>query len=494
MSSSWAGSASSEASRHESHTVQVAGCELLNFCSNDHLGLAADPRIAEAFKAAVDRWGTGAPDASHLVCRHTCAHEELESNLADFTGRPRALLFSSGYGTNVGVINALLSVGDHAFQDRLNHTSLLDGGWISRATFSWYGHLDLEGLHRKLECVADSRSRKLIVSDGTFSMDGDQCLIHETIVIAHCHDAWVMIDDAHGMGVHGRQGIGLIDPQRYSTEDGPVLVGTLGKAFGTYGGFVAGDEALIETLIKNSRNYIYTTALPSAIAAATLESLTIARAEEWHRQRLEDLIQRFRSGALELGFELMNSQSPIQPLVVGNPGRTLAVSRALEKQGSLHGHSSSNGARRNLETQDHVDRGTPRGRCGPPSRSTPSRPPLPEAVRLMPSKPLFVTGTDTEVGKTFICIALLRVARAQGLHSSGFKPVATGCTLENGEWRSDDALELIEMAGSDLDYATINPVALEPAIAAHSALVQVGRRVSAAELRSPLSQDRFRRR
>ena len=314
--------------------VVVDGRRLLNFCSNDYLGLAGDPRVREAFKAAIARWGTGA-GASHLVCGHTAAHEALEFALAEFTGRPRTLLYSSGYGANVGVINALLSMGDFVFEDRLNHASLLDGGRISQATFLWFDHLDTVHLERELDAVADATGRKLIASDGTFSMDGDQCLLDDTIAIAKRHRAWIMIDDAHGMGVHGHQGVGLVDPQRYSTDEVPVLIGTLGKAFGTSGAFVAGDEGLIETLIQRSRNYIYTTAMPSALAAATLASLEIARAEEWRREHLARLIDRFRSGASTIGFSGTPSESPIQPLVVGDPARALAMSGALEERGFL---------------------------------------------------------------------------------------------------------------------------------------------------------------
>ena len=314
--------------------VVVDGRTLVNFCSNDYLGLAGDPRVAEAFKRGIDRWGTGS-GASHLICGHTAAHEELEEALAAFTGRPRALLYGSGYAANVGVINVLLSVGDYAFEDRLNHASLLDGGWISRATFTWFKHGDARDLNARLAGVASEATRKLIVSDGTFSMDGDTCPLDDIVALARRHGAWTMIDDAHGIGVHGTDGVGSIDPVRYSTTDVPVLVGTLGKALGTAGAFVAGDEALIETLIQRSRNYIFTTAMPSALAAATRQSLALARAESWRREHLAELIGRFRSGASQLGFELMPSTSPIQPLIVGDPRRTLALSRALEEAGFL---------------------------------------------------------------------------------------------------------------------------------------------------------------
>ena len=316
--------------------VTVDGRPLLNFCSNDYLGLAGDPRIAAAFKRGVDRWGTGA-GASHLICGHSAAHEELEEALAEFTGRPRALLYGSGYAANVGVINALLSVGDFVFEDRLNHASLLDGGWISRASFRWFEHRDTADLDAKLAAVRSQPTRKLIVSDGTFSMDGDPCRLDELVALARRHGAWTMIDDAHGMGVHGANGVGRVDPARYSTADVPVLVGTLGKAFGAAGAFVAGDEALVETLIQRSRNYIFTTAMPSALAVATLESLAIAQAEPGRREHLAALIARFRSGTRELGLKPMPSTSPIQPVVVGEAARALALSQALEERGLLIG-------------------------------------------------------------------------------------------------------------------------------------------------------------
>lgn len=316
--------------------VVIDGRPLLNFCSNDYLGLAGDSRIAAAFKRGIDRWGSGA-GASHLICGHSAAHEELEEALAEFTGRPRTLLFGSGYAANVGVINALLSVGDFVFEDRLNHASLLDGGWLSRATFCWFEHRDTADLDAKLAAARSQPTRKLIVSDGTFSMDGDPCPLDDLVGLAKHHGAWTMIDDAHGMGVHGTNGVGLVDPERYSTADVPVLVGTLGKAFGTAGAFVAGEEALVETLIQRSRNYIFTTAMPSALAVATLESLAVAQAEPGRREHLAALIARFRSGTRESGLKLMPSASPIQPVVVGDPGRTLALSRALAERGFLIG-------------------------------------------------------------------------------------------------------------------------------------------------------------
>jgi len=324
--------------------IIVDGRSLLNFCSNDYLGLAGDPRIRDAFKAGADAWGVGA-GASHLVCGHTAAHHELEAALADFTGRPRALLFSSGYAANMGIINALLGSRDRIFEDRLNHASLLDGGWISRADFNWFEHRDMVNLETALANSGESEShdpagarpdaRTLIVSDGTFSMDGDVCPLQDLVAVAGRCGAWLMIDDAHGFGVHGTGGRGLVDPAHYTTADVPVLMATLGKGLGTFGAFVAGDDALIETLIQRARNYIYTTALPSAVAVATLRSLEIVAAEEWRREHLGELIARFRAGAAGLDYELLPSDTPIQPILVGRPDRAIALSAQLEERGML---------------------------------------------------------------------------------------------------------------------------------------------------------------
>ncbi len=314
--------------------VIVDGRRLLNFCSNDYLGLAADERLRAAARAALDAWGVGA-GASHLVCGHTAAHAALEEALAAFTGRPRALVYSTGYAANLGVISALIGRNDRVYEDRLNHASLLDGGWLSRAAFSWYAHADLGDLAAQLERDAGVGGRALIVSDGTFSMDGDLCPLDGLVGQARAASAWLLIDDAHGLGVHGPGGRGVVDPERFGTAEVPVLVGTLGKAFGTFGAFVAGSEALIETLIQRSRTYIYTTALPPAVAAATLEGLRIVAAEGWRRERLAALVQRFRSGAAQLGLQLGPSTTPIQPLVLGEPGAALAASRALEEHGCL---------------------------------------------------------------------------------------------------------------------------------------------------------------
>jgi 8-amino-7-oxononanoate synthase len=314
--------------------LTVDGRTLLNFCSNDYLGLASDDRVRQAFGQGVEQWGVGS-GASHLICGHTAAHHELEEALAEFTGRPRCLLFSSGYAANMGAINGLIGNGDHVFEDRLNHASLLDGGLISGARFKRYQHRDATDLGAKLQDCAAATGRKLIVSDGTFSMDGTVCDLPALAAAAKPHAAWLLIDEAHSLGVIGKQGRGLVDPNEYGTDDVQILVGTLGKAFGTQGGFVAGSDALIETLIQLARTYIYSTALPAAIAVATLASLRIAVDEEWRRERLAELVKNFRTGAAQIGLELSDSPTPIQPVLLGDEKSALAMSAALEENGLL---------------------------------------------------------------------------------------------------------------------------------------------------------------
>lgn len=314
--------------------ITMAGKRLLNFCSNDYLGLANDSRVRAAFVQGAETWGVGS-GASHLVSGHTAAHHALEEALAEFTGRPRCLLYSSGYAANLGTVAALLGKTDHVFEDRLNHASLLDGGLLSGAHFRRYQHRDYADLDNNLAKYAETATRKLVISDGTFSMDGTVCDVAALASVARKHGAWLMIDEAHSFGVLGREGRGLIDPQRHDSDAVQVQIGTLGKAFGTHGGFVTGSDDLIETLIQQSRTYIYTTALPAAVAVATLASLQIARSEAWRREKLQALVQRFRTGAQQLALELQDSATPIQPVILGDEQRALDASAHLEAQGLL---------------------------------------------------------------------------------------------------------------------------------------------------------------
>jgi 8-amino-7-oxononanoate synthase len=317
-----------------SSTLSVEGRSLINFCSNDYLGLAGHPDISLALKQAADVYGTGS-GASHLVSGHSVVHHQLEEQLAEYTGRPRALLFSTGYMANIGAINALIGRRDLVLQDQLNHASLLDGGRLSQADFQRYKHVDMASLEQRLE--QSSAERKLIVSDGVFSMDGNLAPLREISRLAEKHSAWLMVDDAHGVGVLGQQGGGLVEELNMTVEQVPVLVGTLGKSFGTFGAFVAGSEALIETLIQFSRSYIYTTALPPAIAAATLASLKIVREETWRRDKLVQLVARFRRGAQQIGLQLAESNTPIQPVLINNDEKVMQVGQQLRAAGFLVG-------------------------------------------------------------------------------------------------------------------------------------------------------------
>jgi 8-amino-7-oxononanoate synthase len=267
-----------------------------------------------------------------LICGHSTAHHALEAELAAFTGRDRALLFSTGYMANLGVMSALLGRGDAVFEDRLNHASLLDGGLLSGAKFKRYAHADVGHLTGHLKKAGGN---KLIVTDGVFSMDGDFAPLPALSAAAKAHDAWLMVDDAHGLGVIGTHGGGLLDYYGLKQNDVPVLMGTLGKGLGTFGAFVAGSDALIETLIQKARTYIYTTAMPAAVAEATRASLRIVIAEDWRRDKLKKLADRFRLGARHLGLQLMVSASPIQPIVIGDSQQAVDISNALLQAGFL---------------------------------------------------------------------------------------------------------------------------------------------------------------
>jgi 8-amino-7-oxononanoate synthase len=317
--------------------LRVDDKQLHNFCSNDYLGLAGHRDIAAAFKQGVDTYGSGS-GASHLISGHCEAHHALEEQLAEFTGRPRALLFSSGYMANLGVINALVGRTDQVLQDYLNHASLLDGGLLSRAKFQRYKHADCDDLAAKLRAADNGKSRrKLVVTDGVFSMDGDLAPVQQLADICHQHNSWLMVDDAHGFGVLGATGGGLIEDANLSVDQVPVLIGTLGKSFGTYGAFVAGSDALIETLIQFARSYIYTTALPPAVAVATSASLQRVRSEQWRRDKLSQLIARFRHAAQQIGLTLMDSQTPIQPILLGDDQRVMDSAATLREQGFIVG-------------------------------------------------------------------------------------------------------------------------------------------------------------
>lgn len=310
-------------------TLNVDGRAVVNFCSNDYLGLANHPDVVAAFQQACNRYGVGSGSA-HLICGHSSAHHALEEELAEFTGRERALLFSTGYMANLGVISALVGRDDTVLQDRLNHASLLDGGLLARAGFKRYRHKDAEDLRHRL---AEGSGRALIVSDGVFSMDGDLADLPGLVGLAAEFQAGLMIDDAHGFGVLGKTGGGIVEHFGLGQNQVPILMGTLGKAFGTFGAFVAGSEDLIEFLLQKARTYVFTTALPPAIAEATRHSLRLLKEQAWRRAKLTALIEHFRSGAAQQGLHLMDSFTPIQPILIGDSRQATSISAALFERG-----------------------------------------------------------------------------------------------------------------------------------------------------------------
>lgn len=311
--------------------VTVDGREYLAFCSNDYLGLAADPRLARALHEGCARYGVGA-GASHLILGHSAAHHELEQALSRFVELPRALLFSTGYMANIGVVTALIGRDDAVFADRLNHASLNDACLLSRGEFRRYPHGDLGALERLL---AASRSRRrLIVTDAVFSMDGDLARVPELLALAERHDAWLLLDDAHGFGVLGDGGRGVLSHFQ-ARSPRVIYMATLGKAAGVFGAFAAAATEIVETLLQRARSYIYTTATPPSLAHALLASLKLIEGEQWRRDRLARLIAWLKDRLKTQRWRLAPSDTAIQPLLIGDNARAVAVSQKLAREGIL---------------------------------------------------------------------------------------------------------------------------------------------------------------
>ena len=312
--------------------LNSGGRRLLSFCSNDYLGLAQHPSLVAALARAAGEQGVGSTSA-HLICGHRRTHAQLEEALAAWTGRERALLFSTGYMANLGVLQALLSRGDVCVQDKLNHACLLDGAKLSGAELKRYPHADVAAAARQL--AASPEAAALLATDGVFSMDGDVAPLRALAQQCAREHATLMVDDAHGLGVLGDDGAGSLSAAKLDQHEVPLLMATLGKALGCSGAFVAGPAALIEGLIQFARPYIYTTAMPPALAAAALEAVRLAQSETWRRHKLAALIARFRAGAAQLGLPLMDSASAIQPLRLGDARAALQAAQALERRGLL---------------------------------------------------------------------------------------------------------------------------------------------------------------
>ena len=298
--------------------VSVGGAPLIDFCGNDYLGLAHHPEIVGALTVAASRYGVGS-GAAHLVTGHGIEHSKLEEAVAEYTSRERALLFSTGYMANLAVITALAEGGDRVLLDRLDHASIIDGARLSGARFKRYPHNDAAAAERELsEYAGESEHATIVATDGVFSMDGDVAPLPVLAAACEHHSAWLVVDDAHGLGVLGPRGRGTLEHFNLNARDVPILVGTFGKAFGTFGAFVAGDANLIEYLMQKARSYIYTTALPQALAAATHRAIELADQESWRRERVLALTQRFRQGARQIGLPLTDSETPIQPVILGS--------------------------------------------------------------------------------------------------------------------------------------------------------------------------------
>ena len=313
--------------------LNVDGHAVIAFCSNDYLGLANNPEVIAALAQGANEWGAGA-GASHLICGHQKPHEDLQIALARFVGMDKALLFSTGYMANMGIISALVGRGDAVFADRLNHASLLDAVQLSRAEHMRYPHGDLGILKGQL--AATTCKRKMILTDAVFSMDGDLAPLPELFELAEKHDAWLVIDDAHGFGTLGPQGQGSLTHYKLSAHPRIIYMGTLGKAAGVSGAFVAGNATVIDYLLQTSRTHIFTTASAPALAVALQKSLQLIEQADQQRAHLNALITRLRSGLTSLPWELMTqegTQTPIQPIIVGSNEAALRLTEGLLKQG-----------------------------------------------------------------------------------------------------------------------------------------------------------------
>ncbi|WP_340675549.1 8-amino-7-oxononanoate synthase [Paraperlucidibaca sp.] len=312
--------------------VQRDGQWLANFCSNDYLGLAAEPALQDALIDAVRRVGVGAGSAS-LVCGHHREHAALSEELADWLGVEAVLLFGNGYLANLGVLTGLAGRGDAIVQDRLNHASLIDGAMASGAKHLRYAHADASAAEQRFASLPESISKRVLVSDGVFSMDGDIAPVADLVVVAKRQQALFILDEAHAFGVIGSEGRGSVSHATLANDAVPLRIGTLGKAFGVYGAFAAGPRVLIDALQQLARPAIYTTALPPALAAVTRVALKHVRNDQWRRDQLQANIAQFRTSALAQGWQLMSSETAIQPILIGDTASANALSAELLARG-----------------------------------------------------------------------------------------------------------------------------------------------------------------
>ena len=313
--------------------IQCGDQWLTNFASNDYLGLAAHPKLAQAMSAASEQWGVGA-GASHLVCGHQDMHHRFECGLAEFVGAERVLLFSNGFMANLALNTVFAQKHDLLLHDRLNHASLIDGAQLSGAQFKRYAHADL--VHAKKIVMRTEYQRLALVTDSVFSMDGDVAPLSQLKQLADDYSALLCVDDAHGFGVLGQCGRGSLSGAGLAPSGNVVMMGTLSKSFGSFGAFIAADDHIIESLIQSARSYIYTTALPAPVVAASSAALAIVQSEHADlTAHLGRLITLFKEGCHSEGIELKPSNTAIQPVMVGDEGRAERVSRQLEEFGFL---------------------------------------------------------------------------------------------------------------------------------------------------------------
>ena len=312
--------------------IRIGDKTLLNFCSNNYLSLANHPSMIEAATAAASRYGTST-SASHLIAGHNTLHEDLEGKIAEFTGAEKAILFSTGYMANLAVPDTFLGRNDLLVQDRLNHASIIDGGKITNAKVLRYKHNDADAAERLLE--ATEHNRKLLITDSVFSMDGDVAPIARLHSACKKHDAVLMVDDAHGFGVIGDTGKGSLETVGLTPSGNILMLGTLSKACGSFGAFVAGDAVYIDTLLQHARPFIYTTALPSPVVAASIKALELIQTEAWRREKLNENVTYFRSQAEQAHIPLAPSSTPIQPVIIGDNQTTLKISQNLFQKGFM---------------------------------------------------------------------------------------------------------------------------------------------------------------
>lgn len=310
--------------------IKINGKNVINFCSNDYLGLANHPAIIEAFKRGADKFGVGS-GASQLICGYSTAHKTLENRLAEFTRRQSAVIFSSGYLANLAIVNTLLGKDDTVVEDRLNHASMIDAALLSRAKLKRFHHISPGSLEEILSKIKSGK--KLVMTDGVFSMDGDIAPLDTYTGVCANHNAWLVVDDAHGFGVLGNNGAGTLEKFNLNSKQVPLLMATFGKALGTYGAFIAGDQEVIDCLVQSARTLIYTTAPPPALITATLQALDIVEEEDWRREKLRELIAYYREQVKKNNLSVSESITPIQPLIIGETDRALRISEQLLQKG-----------------------------------------------------------------------------------------------------------------------------------------------------------------